>query len=124
MAKPARRTPAARLTARERQLLDVVYQLERANAREVHERLEDPPSWTTVRGLMRILERPGHVWHVEVGRTLVYRPTVPKGVARRRPLKSVKAGRSRRRTGVSAGNTQARMFAVAAAIELANRTAG
>lgn len=66
------------LSRRERQILDVIYNLGRATANEVLERLEDPPTYTTIRGLLRVLESKGHVRHEEDGSRYVYYPTKTK----------------------------------------------
>ena len=49
---------------RERQIMDIVYSLREATAADVHERLADAPTYTAVRGLLRVLvdqgqRRPG-----------------------------------------------------------------
>ena len=67
-----------RLSKRERELLDVVYRLGHATAAEVHARLADPPTYTTVRGLLRILEEKGHLRHEEDGPRYVYFPSTPR----------------------------------------------
>jgi predicted transcriptional regulator len=66
------------LTRRERQILDVIYNLGRASANDVLERLPDPPTYTTIRGLLRVLESKGHVRHEEDGGRYVYSPTLNK----------------------------------------------
>ena len=67
-----------RLTRRERQILDVVYRLRRATAAEVHRELPDAPTYTTVRGLLRVLESKGHLRHQEQGKRYVYLPSTPR----------------------------------------------
>ncbi|HEX8696324.1 MAG TPA: BlaI/MecI/CopY family transcriptional regulator [Longimicrobium sp.] len=69
--------PAA-LSRRERQILDVLYRLGRATAAEVTAELDDAPTSTTVRGLLRILEEKGHVRHEQDGLRYVYLPAVPR----------------------------------------------
>ena len=61
--------------------MDVVYMLGTATAADVHERLDDAPTYTTVRGLLRVLERKGHLAHTEEGPRYVYRPTAPRDEA-------------------------------------------
>ena len=70
--------PAADLGRRERQILDVVYRLRRASAAEVHRELPDAPTYTTVRGLLRVLEAKGHLQHQEQGKRYVYLPSMPR----------------------------------------------
>ena len=66
------------LTRRERQIMDVIYRLGRATAAEVTAQLPDPPTYTTVRGLLRILEEKGHLRHEQDGVRYVYMPALPK----------------------------------------------
>jgi BlaI family transcriptional regulator, penicillinase repressor len=77
------------LSRRERQIMDAIYRLGRATAAEVLERLPDPPSYSAVRAMLRILEDKGHVRHEEDGVRYVYLPTVPRESARESALKHV-----------------------------------
>ncbi|MFL6247190.1 MAG: BlaI/MecI/CopY family transcriptional regulator [Thermoanaerobaculia bacterium] len=77
------------LSRRERQILDVIYNLGRATASEVLERLPDAPTYTTVRGLLRVLESKGHVRHEDEGGRYVYIPTLTKQRAAKSALKHV-----------------------------------
>jgi predicted transcriptional regulator len=79
-------TPVAPLSRRERQIMDVLYARGRATAAEVLDGLGDPPSYSAVRALLRVLEDKGHATHDEEGRAYVYRPTVPREQARRSAL--------------------------------------
>jgi predicted transcriptional regulator len=74
---------AATLSRRERQIMDVLYALGEATAAEVQERLPDPPSYSAVRAMLRILEDKGHVRHHEEGPRYVFQPTVARETARR-----------------------------------------
>lgn len=73
--------PVPSLSRRERQIMDVIYRLGRATAAEVTSALPDAPTSTTVRGLLRILERKGHVRHALDGPRYVYMPCAPREVA-------------------------------------------
>src|SRR6266852_9383179 len=75
------------LTRRERQIMDVLYKLERATVAEVLCKLADQPSYSTVRAQLRVLEEKGHVRHEEHGLRYVYVPTVPRDIARRSALR-------------------------------------
>ena len=75
------------LTRRERQIMDVLYKLERATVAEVLRKLADQTSYSTVRAQLRMLEEKGHVRHEEHGLRYVYVPTVPRDVARRSALR-------------------------------------
>jgi BlaI family transcriptional regulator, penicillinase repressor len=77
MPRQSKQTPPP-LSKRERQIMDVVYRRGRATAAEVHEELPDAPTYTTVRGLLRILEEKGHLQHAEEGPRYVYRPSTPR----------------------------------------------
>jgi len=70
------------LSRRERQIMDVIYQLGEASGQDVLEHLPDPPSYSAVRALLRILEEKGHVRHRRDGARYVYAPTVPRDRAR------------------------------------------
>jgi predicted transcriptional regulator len=75
------------LSRRERQIMDILYQLERATVAEVLAKLADKPSYSTVRAQLRVLEDKGHVRHEEHGLRYVYVPIVPRDVARRSALR-------------------------------------
>src|ERR1700687_921983 len=75
------------LSRRERQIMDVLYRLERATVAEVRNKLADKPSYSTVRAQLRVLEEKGHARHEEHGLRYVYAPAVPRDVARRSALR-------------------------------------
>lgn len=74
------------LGRRERQILDVVYQLGEASVADVQERLPDPPSYSAVRTMIRHLEGKGHLRHRRQGTKYVYRPTRSRETASRSAL--------------------------------------
>ncbi len=74
------------LTRREREIMDVVYRLGRASAQDVLDNLADPPSYSAVRALLRLLEERGHVKHTQDGTRYLYAPAVPRGAARKKAL--------------------------------------
>lgn len=82
-------TPGGGLSRRERQIMDVVYRLEEASVAEVREEIPDPPSYSTVRALMGVLEEKGELTHVRVGPRYVYSPTTPRDEARVSALERV-----------------------------------
>ena len=71
------------LSRRERQILDILYARGRATAAEVQAALPDPPSYSAVRALLRILEDKGHVKHEADGPRYVFSPRLAPGRARR-----------------------------------------
>jgi predicted transcriptional regulator len=62
------------LSRRERQIMDILFSLGRASGPEIQERLPDQPGYSGVRTILRILERKGHVRHVEEGMRYIYLP--------------------------------------------------
>lgn len=75
------------LSRRERQIMDVIYELREAAVNQVLERLPRPPSYSAVRALLRVLEQKGHLAHRQDGPRYIYTPTWPKERARRSALK-------------------------------------
>jgi BlaI family penicillinase repressor len=75
------------LSRRERQIMDVLYQKGRATALEVQESLPDPPSYSAVRALLRILEDKGHVRHEQDGPRYIFTPKMPRDKARRSAIR-------------------------------------
>jgi predicted transcriptional regulator len=78
---------AAQLSRRERQIMDVIYARGRATVAEVRDRLPDPPTYSAVRALLRILEEKGHLCHEQDGPRYVLLPTVPAEKARESALR-------------------------------------
>ncbi len=81
--------PADPLSRRERQIMDVIYARGQATAAEVVAALPDPPSYSAVRALLRILEEKGHLRHQQDGPRYVFLPVVPRERARRSALRNV-----------------------------------
>ena len=81
--------PHLDLSRRERQIIDILYTQGRATAAEVQTALPDPPSYSAVRAMLRILEEKGHVRHEHDGPRYVYVPTLAPDRAKRRALRHV-----------------------------------
>jgi predicted transcriptional regulator len=77
------------LTRREREIMDVLHRRGRATAREVMEDIPDPPSYSAVRALLRLLEERGHVKHAQEGQHYVYAPVTAPSSARKSALSHV-----------------------------------
>ncbi len=77
------------LSRRERQIMDIIYARGQATAAEVAAALPDPPSYSAVRALLRILEGKGHVRHQQHGPRYRFVPTIPRDRARRSALKNL-----------------------------------
>ena len=75
------------LSRRERQIMDVLYKLERATVADVLSRLRGKPHYSTVRAQLRVLEEKGHVRHDEDGLRYVYAPTLSLHLVRRSALR-------------------------------------
>jgi predicted transcriptional regulator len=71
------------LSRRERQIMDVLYRLGRATAAEIHQNLPDPPGYSAVRAMLRVLEEKGHIRHEEKELRYVFIPVVTREKARR-----------------------------------------
>ena len=81
----ARKTLPA-LSRRERQIMDIIYQRGQATAGDVQAALDDAPSYSTVRTLLRVMTDKGHVQQKADGPRYVYSPTVSPQRAKRSAL--------------------------------------
>jgi BlaI family transcriptional regulator, penicillinase repressor len=79
--------PHLDLSRRERQIIDILYTRGHATAAEVQAALPDPPSYSAVRAMLRILEEKGHVRHQQDGPRYVYLPTLARDNAKRSALR-------------------------------------
>ena len=79
----------ANLSRRERQIMDIIYKRAQATAAEVMENLPDPPSYSAVRAMLRLLEEKGYLKHQQDGLRYVYLPTVSREKARQSALKQM-----------------------------------
>jgi len=77
------------LSRRERQIMDIIYQQERATAADVLAALPDPPSYSSVRALLGVLETKGHLRHVKDGARYVYLPVRSRRGAAKSALQQV-----------------------------------
>ena len=69
--------------------MDIIYSRGQATANEVMENLPDPPSYSAVRALLRVLEDKGHLQHTLDGQRYVYSPIVARERAKRSALRNV-----------------------------------
>ena len=77
------------LSRREQQIMDIIYKSGQATANEVMENLPDPPSYSAVRALLRVLEEKGHLRHKQDGQRYVYSPTVARERVKHSALRRV-----------------------------------
>jgi predicted transcriptional regulator len=85
----AKEPKLSELTRRERQIMDVVYQLEQASAAEVVENLPGENKNATIRTLLGVLEEKGFLRHESVKGKFIYYPTIPLQKAARTALNQV-----------------------------------
>ncbi len=85
MAQPKQHT----LSRRERQIMDVIYARGRATAQEVTDNIPDPPSYSAVRALLRVLEDKGHLKHEQDGPRYVFLPIVTRERASQSALRQL-----------------------------------
>jgi predicted transcriptional regulator len=71
-------TSETALSRRERQIMDILFAMGRASGPEIQGRLPDRPSYSGVRTILRVLERKGHIRHIEEGMRYVYLPVVTR----------------------------------------------
>jgi BlaI family transcriptional regulator, penicillinase repressor len=77
------------LSRRERQIMDVLFARGRATGQEIQQGLPDKPNYSSVRTILRVLERKGYARHVEEGLRYVYEPTVAREAASRSALQRI-----------------------------------
>src|SRR5207248_10609010 len=75
------------LGRRERQIMEIVYRRGRASAAEVLADLPDPPTYTPVRGILRLLASKGHLRHEPDGPRYVYFPTADPDRVSKSPVR-------------------------------------
>ncbi len=75
------------LSRRERQIMDVMYRVGEATASDIQMELPDPPSYSAVRAMLRLLEEKGWLRHERDGMRYVYKPAINPDTARRSALR-------------------------------------
>jgi BlaI family transcriptional regulator, penicillinase repressor len=89
MSTAAPRPDSADLSRRERQVMDILYRKQEATVAEIMEDLPDPPTYSAVRSVLRILSEKHLVEHKEDGPRYVYFPARPTEAAREDALAHV-----------------------------------
>ena len=77
------------LSRREREVMDIVHESGAATAAQIHERMAEPPTYSAVRSVLRILVNKGHLVSEQEGVRYLYSPTVPASRARRSAMRHV-----------------------------------
>jgi predicted transcriptional regulator len=75
------------LSRREREIMDILYQRGKASAADVLAAMPEPPSYSAVRAMLRILEEKGHLRHENEGLKYVFIPVVTRDKAKRSAVK-------------------------------------
>lgn len=81
--------PHARLSRRERQIMEIIYRLGEATVQQVRANIDDPPSYSAVRALLRVLETKRLLRHRQDGPRYVFLPIVPRKAASRSALRGL-----------------------------------
>jgi predicted transcriptional regulator len=82
-------TPEEDLSRRERHVMDTLHRRGEATVAEILREIPDPPSYSAVRSVLRILVEKGFVTYAEDGPRYVYRPATPTTEARSDVLRKV-----------------------------------
>ena len=77
------------LSRREREIMDIVFELGEANVSDVCERMEDDPGYDSVRITLGILAKKGHLTFRRESRKYIYMPTVSRNRASRSAAKNM-----------------------------------
>ena len=77
------------LSRRERQIMDIIYQRGQATAAEVLENLPNPPGYSAVRAMLRLLEEKGYLKHEQDGPRYLFKPTLARDKARKSAMKQM-----------------------------------
>jgi len=78
-----------RLSRRESEIMDIIFERGEATASQVREAMADAPSYSAVRALLAILEEKGHLRHLDDGVRYIFLPTQPRQNAARSALQQV-----------------------------------
>ena len=81
------KSPHNELSRRERQIMDVLFRMGQATVSDVQAAMPDPPSYSAVRAMLRILEEKGHARHEQDGPRYLYKPAVARERAKRSAMR-------------------------------------
>lgn len=74
------------LSRRERQIMDILYEVKECSAHDIRDRMPDPPSYSTIRALLAKMLEKGHIANRQDGARYIYFPTQELGVVRKSAL--------------------------------------
>jgi BlaI family transcriptional regulator, penicillinase repressor len=75
------------LSRREREIMDILYRRGASPGSDIQGAMTNPPSYSAVRAMLRVLEEKGHIRHREEGLRYVYAPVVPRDKAKQSAVK-------------------------------------
>lgn len=78
-----------KLSRRERQVIEILLSTGEGTASEIKQRLPDPPGYSAVRALLRVMEEKGVLTHKSDGPRYVYMPVLAPAKARQSILKQM-----------------------------------
>lgn len=79
---PSDRPPTEDLSRRERQVMEILHRRGESTVSEIMEALPDPPTYSAVRSILRILGEKKLISHREDGPRYIYAPAKPTDKAR------------------------------------------
>lgn len=82
-------TLPAKLSRREREIMEIIFALNQATLGEILDRMEDPPTRPALRSILTILETKGHLHHTKSGREFIYSTVLEKSGAGKSALRRV-----------------------------------
>jgi predicted transcriptional regulator len=75
-----------KLSRRERQIMDILYEVKECSAHDIRDKMSDAPSYSTVRALLAKMLEKGHVGNKQDGARYIYFPTQELGSVRKSAL--------------------------------------
>ena len=81
------KSPLNELSRRERQIMDILFREGQGTVSDVLAVMADPPSYSAVRAMLRILEEKGHIRHEQDGPRYIYKPVVARERAKRSAMR-------------------------------------
>ena len=78
---------SVKLSRREREIMDILFELGEASAREIQDQMNEPPGYSAIRAMLAKLLRKGSVQFRQLANRYLYSPTVARARARDSALK-------------------------------------
>lgn len=84
-----RKKSNSELARREREVIDILYRIGQASAKDIMAEMDEPPSYSGVRALLATMTEKGLIHQRKGARRYLYRPTVSENQAKRSALEQV-----------------------------------